>query len=216
MPRAGAASIVYTAFVFVRGAAIRPVPPWAVVERRTLQRIEDEIARLSEDDDTRTLDDAFERFERSQPILAARMNEVLSRPLDNTALALGYFLSIAIWMGFEAQFPNRVTSVTAESLDATDASLALEEELRAKRPDEPIEVDDVIAGAQPGVMAFVNDHIEQALETALEEEAGQPREVDVDDVHFVYRSLLALALALSFAVQPAGGEATRGGTEMLA
>lgn len=202
--------------MFVRGAAIRPVPLWAVVEKTTLQRVEENIAQLSDEDDTQTLDDAFDRFERSQPALADRMNDVLGRPLDNTALALGYFLSIAIWLGFEEQFPGRMTAVTSDSLEATDASLTLEEELRAKLPTEPLEVDDVVACAQPGVMSFVNEHIEQALETALEQEAGQSREVDVDDVHLVYRNLLVLALALSHAVRPAAGEATRGGTEMLA
>ena len=206
--------------MFVRGAAIRPVPQWAVVERTTLQKVEGDIAELSDDDDTQTLDDAFDRFERSQPALADRMNDVLGRPLDNTALALGYFLSIAIWLGFEEQFPGRMRAVTPDSLEATEASLTLEEELRAKLPTEPLEVDDVVACAQPGVMSFVNEHIEQALETALqsgeEQEAGQTREVDVDDVHLVYRNLLVLALALSHAVQPVGGEATPGGTEMLA
>ncbi len=202
--------------VFVRGAAIRPVPLWAVVEKATLQKVEEDIAQLSDDDDTQTLDDAFDRFERSQPTLADRMNDVLGRPLDNTALALGYFLSIAIWLAFEEQFPGRMTAVTPDSLEATDASLTLEEELRAKLPTEPLEVDDVVACAQPGVMSFVNEHIEQALETALEQEAGQSRDVDVDDEHLVYRNLLVLALALSHAVQPAAGESARGGTEMLA
>lgn len=201
--------------MFVRGAAIRPVPQWAVVEKTTLQKVEDEIAQLSDDDDTQTLDDAFDRFEKSQPVLADRMNDVLGRPLDNTALALGYFLSIAIWLAFEEQFPGRMNAVSPDSLEATEASLTLEEELRAKLPAEPLEVDDVVACAQPGVMSFVNEHIEQALETALEQESGAAREVDVDDVHLVYRNLLVLALALSHAVRPQG-EAMRGGTEMLA
>jgi hypothetical protein len=202
--------------VFVRGAAIRPVPAWAVVERSTLERVEERIAQLSDDDDTATLDEAFERFEESQPVLADRMNDILGRPLDNTALALGYFLCIAIWMAFEEQFPGRVGKVTSDSLEATDASLVLEEELRAKLPNEPLEVDDVIACAQPGLMSFVNDHIETALEAALEGEPSEAHEVDVDDVHLVYRNLLIMSLALSHAVRPGAGEATRGGPEMLA
>lgn len=202
--------------MFVRGAAIRPVPAWAVVERSTLERVEERIAQLSDDDDTATLDEAFERFEESQPVLADRMNDILGRPLDNTALALGYFLCIAIWMAFEEQFPGRVGKVTSDSLEATDASLVLEEELRAKLPNEPLEVDDVIACAQPGLMSFVNDHIETALEAALEGEPSEAHEVDVDDVHLVYRNLLIMSLALSHAVRPGAGEATRGGPEMLA
>jgi hypothetical protein len=203
--------------VFVRGAAIRPVPAWAVVDRNTLENVEQEIARLSDDDDSATLDGSFERFETNQPLLAEKMNGVLGRPLDNTALALGYFLTIAIWLAFEEQFPNRVETVSSDGLEAVETSLSLEEELRSKLPVEPLEVDEVVACAQPGVMAFVNEHIEAALETTTEpDESGTPREVDVDDVHLVYRALLVLALALSHAVRPLGGEATRGGTEMMA
>jgi len=186
------------------------------VDGTTLERVEQEIARISDEDDSATLDDAFERFEQRQPELAEKMNGVLARPLDSTALALGYFLTIAIWLAFEEQFPNRVEPVSPDGLEAVEASLTLEEELRSKLPTEPLEVDDVVACAQPGVMAFVNEHIEAALETTSDDEAGAPREVDVDDVHLVYRALLVLALALSHAVRPSGGEATRGGTEMLA
>jgi hypothetical protein len=64
-------------------------------------------------------------------------------------------------------------------------------------------------------MSFVNDHIETALETALESESS-PTDVDVDDVHLVYRNLLILALTLSHAVRPSGGEAMQSGPEMLA
>lgn len=202
--------------MFARGAAIRPVPTWAILDRSTLDTVEERIAQLSDRDDTEALDEAFERFEESQPVLAERMNEILGRPLDNTALALGYFLSIAIWLAFEEQFPGRVDPVTSDSLEATDASLVLEEELRAKLPSDPLEVDDVVACAQPGLMTFVNEHIETALESALDEDSGEQREVDVDDVHLVYRNLLVLALALSHAVRPSAGEATRGGPEMLA
>jgi hypothetical protein len=188
-----------------------------VVDRNTLENVEQEIARLSDDDDSATLDGSFERFETNQPLLAEKMNGVLGRPLDNTALALGYFLTIAIWLAFEEQFPNRVEPVSSDGLEAVETSLTLEEELRSKLPVEPLEVDDVVACAQPGVMAFVNEHIEAALETTTEpDESGAPREVDVDDVHLVYRALLVLALALSHAVRPLGGEAMRGGTEMMA
>ena len=60
----------------------------------------------------------------------------------------------------------------------------------------------------PAILAFVNEHVEAALEPTEGE-----REVDVDDVHLVYRCVLLLTLALSHAVLPATGARPR---EMLA
>lgn len=202
--------------MFVHGVAIRPVPAWAVVDGDTLQRVQDEIASVS-GEDSPTLGGSFERFERKQPRLAEKMNAVLGRRIDSTALALGYFLTIAIWLAFEEQFPNRVAAVSADGLEAVEASLGLEEELRANLRSDPLDVDDIVACAQPGVMAFVHGHIETALETtsgAAGDDA--PREIDIDDVHLVYRALMVLALALSHAVRPTAGEATRAGPELLA
>src|SRR5262249_32519113 len=93
----------YAVAVWVRAAAIRPVPSYARVPNAILRQVEHELA-----DDTAQsrgeLDAAFARFERTQPHLADRVSEVLARPLDETALALGYFLSIAVWLGFEKTF----------------------------------------------------------------------------------------------------------------
>jgi hypothetical protein len=71
---------------------------------------------------------------------------------------------------------------------------------------------------QPGILAFVNEHVEAALEPGdghgnAPGEGREAREVDVDDVHAVYRSVLVLTLALSHAVSPATGVRPR---EMLA
>ena len=73
--------------MWVRGAAIRPVPPYAVVSREVLDRIEDELAEngLSPKSD---LDDAFGRFEQTQPALAQMAALTLARPLDETARGL--------------------------------------------------------------------------------------------------------------------------------
>ncbi|MBS2013040.1 MAG: hypothetical protein JST00_09145 [Deltaproteobacteria bacterium] len=194
--------------MWVRGAAIRPVPSYAVVDREILDRIEGELAEngLSPKSD---LDDAFGRFERTQPALAARAASILARPLDETALALGYFLTIAVWMAFERAFGSRLLEVSEEELEAASSALTLEEELRAKHAEEPLELEDVMAIEQPGVLAFVNEHVEAALEPTETE----PREVDVDDVHAVYRTVLVLTLALSHAVVPREGSRPR---EMLA
>lgn len=160
-----------------------------------LDRIEDEFAD-NQLDAKSELDDAFERFERTQPALAQRAADILARPLDETALALGYFLTIAVWLAFERTFGKRLAEVTEEQRAAADAAIELEEQLRASHSDEPLELEDVMAIEQPGILAFVNEHVEAALEP----QDGEAREVDVDDVHLVYRNVLVQTLALSYAV----------------
>ncbi|HTQ44946.1 MAG TPA: hypothetical protein VMI75_19435 [Polyangiaceae bacterium] len=198
--------------MWVRGAAIRPVPRYAVVERETLERIERRLA----DDSSRgreELDGAFARFESTQPHMADAMSQVLSRPLDETALALGYFLSIAIWLAFDETFgEQRLREVSADALQATSAAITLEEELRASHGDEPFDLDDVVSIEQPNVLAFVHEHVDAAL-TTHEDRGG--REVDVDDVHAVYRATILLTLCLSHAVLPVDG-AARGRDELIA
>jgi hypothetical protein len=207
--------------MWVRGAAIRPVPRYAVVPSSTLDAIERELA----DDSARSreeLDGAFARFESSQPHLADTVSHALSQPLDETALALGYFLSISIFLAFERTFgETRLREVSADALAATEQAIALEEELRAAHGDEPLDLDDVVSIEQPHVLAFVHDHVDAALEPASapggERETGdtEPRDVDVDDVHGVYRAIVLLTLCLSHAVVPVDG-AARGRDELMA
>ena len=194
--------------MWVRGAAIRPVPPYAVVSRDILERVEEELAdgRLGAKSE---LDDAFERFERTQPALAQRAADILARPLDETALALGYFLTIAVWLAFERAFGGRLAEVSEDERNAAEAALELEEQLRASNSREPLELEDVMAIEQPGVLAFVNEHVDAALEP----DEADTRDVDVDDVHVVYRNILVQTLALSHAVASTTGTRPR---EMLA
>jgi len=65
---------------------------------------------------------------------------------------------------------------------------------------------------QPNVLAFVHEHVDAALTT---HEDGGGREVDVDDVHAVYRATILLTLCLSHAVVPVDG-AARGRDELIA
>jgi hypothetical protein len=207
--------------MWVRGAAIRPVPRYAIVAAATLDQIERELA----DDSPRAreeLDGAFARFESSQPHLADAVSQVLSRPLDETALALGYFLSISIFLAFERTFGEaRLREVTPDALGATEQAIALEEELRATHGDEPLDLDDVVSIEQPNVLAFVHEHVDAALDPAARAGAegapasAEPREVDVDDVHGVYRAIVLLTLCLSHAVVPVDG-AARGRDELMA
>jgi len=206
--------------MWVRGAAIRPVPRYAVVDAATLEQIERELA----DDSPLArgeLDGAFARFETTQPHLADAISHVLSKPLDDTALALGYFLSIAIWLAFERTFGDaRLREVTEDAIDATEQAIKLEEELRAAHGDEPFDLDDVVSIEQPNVLSFVHEHVDAALDPALHADSdssapAEDREVDVDDVHCVYRAVVLLTLCLSHAVLPVDG-ATRGSRELMA
>ncbi len=179
--------------MWVRRAAIRPVPKFAELPERTLTEVEDQ---LSEDDDASRsrLDEAFTRFEETQPVLAARISAALSRPVDETALALGYFLTLAVWLAFDAAFRGDVEQVTETALTSVEESLQLDEQIRLSDPAEALDSDDVIAMEQPHVLAFIHEHIDAALE-------ANANEVDVDDVHAIYRLVLIEVLALSYAVK---------------
>ncbi len=202
--------------MWARGAAIRPVPSYAIVERRIIDLVEEDLTG-DEDQAEARLDAAFVRFETTQPALAERLSSVLARPLDETALALGYFLGIAIFLTFERQFGARLVAVDETALLATDEALNLEEQLRAAHTEEPVEVEDVIAQEQPAIMAFLHEHVESALEAAEgPADTAAPRDIDVDDVHVVYRTMLVITLCLSHAVEPQPGATQRGGSELLA
>jgi hypothetical protein len=179
--------------VWVRRAAIRPVAQYAQLPLRALSDVENQ---LGEDDEQarERLDEAFSRFEETQPALAERISNILNGPLDETALALGYFLTLAIWLAFDSSFGSEMAEVTETALVGVEESLQLDEQIRLSDPAEAVDSDDVVAMEQPDILAFVHEH----LDAALEANAG---EVDVSDVHSVYRVVLVEVLALSYAVK---------------
>lgn len=191
--------------MWARGAAIRPVPAWAIVPREAFTRVETQLSSVEETEETDgengQMHRDFARFEETQPALAAYASEVLGRPLDETALALGYFLTLAVWLGFEMAFKGRLGTVDESHLAATRTALAVEEELRASHAEEPLDLEDVVALEQPHALAFMNEHLEAALETTS---VAEDREVDLDDVHVVYRMVVVAVLALSHAVTGPG------------
>ena len=95
---------------------------------------EDEIARDR-------LDSAFARFETTQPAIADRVARALGHPIDETALALGYFLTLAVWLAFERNFEGRLGEVQEEALGATEQALTLDEELRGLDFEECVNAD---------------------------------------------------------------------------
>ena len=180
--------------MWVRRAAIRPVPSFAQIPLRALAEVEDQLA--NDDEEARTkLDEAFARFERTQPALADRIAQILSGPLDETALALGYFLTLAVWLAFDSVFHDELEEISAVALTGVEESLKLDEQLRLADPAEALDSDDVIAMEQPDVLSFVHEHIDAALE-------ANASEVDVDDVHEIYRVVLIEVLSLSYSVRP--------------
>lgn len=169
------------------------MPSWARVGAAVLEKVEDQLA--ADDDGAKArLDESFARFEKAQPVLSARISEVLSEPRDETALALGYFLTLAIWLGFEESFRGEVAEIDPVALSAVDEMLQLDEQIRLSDPAEVVDSDDVVAMEQPQLLEFVHEHLDAALEANADE-------VDVDDVHEVYRIILVLILALSYAVR---------------
>lgn len=178
--------------MWVRRAAIRPVPSYAQVPLRALADIEDQLGEDDEEARER-LDAAFTRFEETQPALAERISRTLNGPLDETALALGYFLTLAIWMAFDAAFGKALVEISETALTGVEESLQLDEQIRLSDPAEAVDSDDVVAMEQPDVLSFVHEHVDAALEANADA-------VDVDDVHAVYRVVLVEVLALSYAV----------------
>lgn len=193
--------------MWVRRSAIRPVPPYARVTRQALDAVRGSLA--DDDDEARVqLDHAFERFEEDQPALAAYLAEVLNPPLDDTALALGYFLALTVWLSFRHSHDESMQEVLEPDLVATEQLLTLDEELRRTDPEEALDSDDVIGMEQPDLLSFVHEHIDATLDAHADE-------IDVDDVHVVYRVVLVEVLALSYAVRLPTGYPV-GKTELLA
>lgn len=193
--------------MWVRRSAIRPVPSYAKVPVHALEAVRDSLAE--DDDEARDqLDEAFSRFERTQPALAEHVAEALGKPLDETALALGYFLALAVWLAFEQTHGEHIDAVQQEEITATEELLSLDEDIRRADPAEALDSDDVIAMEQPHLLEFIHEHIDATLESHADE-------IDVDDVHSAYRLVLVEILALSYAVQrPAGYPVAK--TELLA
>jgi hypothetical protein len=183
--------------VWVRRSAIRPVPTYARIPRHALESVREGLAE--DDEEARSqLDAAFERIESTQPALANYVADALGGKLDETALALGYFLTLAVWLAFEQAHGEHIDEISEDELSATEELLSLDEEMRRADPAESVETDDVIAMEQPNVLAFVHEHVDVTLE-------AHAQDIDVDDVHSVYRVVLIELLALSYAVQrPAG------------
>jgi hypothetical protein len=189
--------------VLLHGSAIRPVPPFARVSQGVLEEIERELGQDGEQARSE-LDGAFARFERTQPHLAELIAGVLAAPLEEPPLALGYFLSIVVWLAFERSFGAALGLVGRETLEATRASIVVEAELHARTSREPFEVGSILVGTQPEVASFVREHVTVALAA---------EGVDARGVRDVERAIVELTLALSSAVSPSADTGSRPGPD---
>ena len=224
--------------MWVRSAAIRPVPPYARLERSAIDAVEiwlgyavvaddgldDEMAEpLNPDVTERRLAEVYEMFEHHQPVLAHRIGGQLVRSRDEMAAALGYFLSLVLYKAFADEFGERLLEVDDVALTSVEEALALDEELRGTDPVEAVDSDDVIAMEQPHVLNFMNEHIEAALDpttydlrATVSSGGSEAYDVDVDAVHAVYRTILIELLALSYSVAPPPGLAVAPSHEIYA
>ena len=141
--------------MWARGAAIRPVPKYAVIDRSVLDGIESELAECGSSPGSDDGSVYFSEFEKAQPRLAAHVAGVLSRRLDATAVSLGYFLTLAIWLAFHRSCGARLRTVTQDAIRAHEAALELERTIRAERAEKPIELEDVLQQEQPAILSFV-------------------------------------------------------------
>ncbi len=180
--------------MWVRSAAIRPVPDYAQLSSEVFADVEQWLGSDEAAAEER-LHHAFERFEEEQSVLAAHIGTVLARTRDEVAVALGYFLTLAVWLAFTHEQERELGPITETAVASVEEALDLDEELRGADPAETVDSDDVVAMEQPHVLNFVNEHIEAALEV----HAGQ---VEVEAVHAMYRLVLVEVLALSYAVLP--------------
>jgi hypothetical protein len=177
------------------------MPARAVASVASLFAAGDESAR-------RRLDEGFVRFEAEQPALAEYMANTLAPPLDETALALGYFLCVCVFLSFADVHGHHLHNVAPESVLAAEESLCVDEELRKNDPLDALESEDIVAIEQPELISFVHKHLDATLE-------GHADSIDVDDVGVVYRTVLVQILALSYAVaRPLGYPEGKG--ELLA
>ncbi len=186
--------------MWVRRAAIRPIPGHARISEHVLEALERDLSHDLDSDAPQSslFDAALERFEASQPALFAHLEEVLTKTKNEPALGFGYFLILAVFLAFERAFEDELMEVSAVALEGVLASLGLDEEIRMADPAEVVESDDVVAMEQPHLVAYVQDHVEAALEAHADD-------VDVDAVHQIYRAVLVEVLSLSYAIRPPVG-----------
>lgn len=189
----------YAPVVFLRKAALRPVPRWAMVDELAIDSLEEHLGD-GEDRLQQVLDAGYREMDRLQPFLAEWLASEVSSRKDELAQSVGYFLAVTVYLAFREAFPTRLELVDELSLKLAIDTLSADEELRANDPTEVMESDDVVAMGQPIVLGYVQHHFDEAL--------GQAEDgVDLEAFDVIYRAILVEVIALSHAVRSPDGEA---------
>ena len=185
--------------MFVRKAALRPVPPWAVVDSDSIEAVEQSL-EADEGDLQDALDRGYRELDVKQGPLAAFAAQELSETEDELAQSLGYFLLVTVFLAFQEAFPRRMGAVDEADVRMASEMLAVDEALRAEDPGEFFDSDDVVAMGQPNVLSYVQHHLDEALEQG-------DGEVDLEELDRVYRAVLVEVIALSHGVVSPSHEA---------
>jgi hypothetical protein len=179
--------------MWVRKSSIRPVPAFARVTAAAVDKVRETLLSQSEEDAEAGLDEFFEDFELAQQALYTAVSNTLEEPMDENARALGYFLSLVVWLSFQDAHGRALRNVSPDEIRATTELLEFDSQLRAEDPTDPLETDDVITMLQPAVMQFVHEQIQGALE-------DQGSAANLDEFQAVYKILMVELLSLSYAV----------------
>jgi hypothetical protein len=183
--------------MWTHGAAIRRVPEYAKVPVAAFEAVRETFAG-DHDETEKLLAEAFEQMEESQPALARRAGETLTEELGETALALGFFLVLAVWLAFEDSHGDDLDEVSQETVDATQSLIDAEEELRQGDPVGGISIESTVAVEQPAVLAFVREQVETALEI-------HSPDLTAEHLADVSRLVMLEVLALSYSIAPPNG-----------
>lgn len=184
--------------MFLRKAALRPVPRWAIVDDMAIDSLEEELGE-AEEKLQEALDAGYREMDRRQPELAEWLAEQVSSRHDELAQSVGYFLAVTVYLAFREAFPTRLDPVDDTMLQLAIETLSADEELRANDPTEVLESDDVVAMGQPAVLSYVQHHFDEAL-------AQADGDADLEAFDVVYRAILVEVIALSHAVRAPSGE----------
>lgn len=184
--------------MFVGKAALRPVPPYAVVSEHAVESVDEALDRDHEALQE-WLDERYQDFEKRQPVLGDWVSERISECELELAQSLGYFLCIVIYEIFREAFPTRLYEVDEDALELTLQTLDIDEAVRAADPSRSLATDDVVALGQPAIVVLLQHHLREAIEQ-LDDES---RNGELEDI---YRVILALVVALSHAVESPTGE----------
>ncbi len=183
--------------MFLRKAAIRPVPRYAVIDEAVIGSLESLLDEPGEQLQ-KALDDGFRVLDRTQPALARYLADIVSDGGDEFVQSLGYFLTVTVYLAFRDAFPTRLAEIDERSLNLAREMLETDTALRAADPHEVLESDDVIALTQPHLVGFVQHHLEEALRQADEE-------VTMPELERTYQAVLVEVIALSAAVRAPDG-----------